>query len=275
MATRTRQLLWDAVKDLRVHPVEKWVRARHGDRTIVDSRRAQLVWEPRRIVPSYAVPEDDLAAELVPVEGSRVAERSVSLGDREGLLDPHTPFAAHTTPGMPVTIRTPDGELAEAGFRPDDADLAGYVVLDWAAFTEWYDEDELLVAHPRDPFKRVECLRSSRHVQVAVDGVVLADTTRATLLCETLLPTRYYIPAEDVAMDLLVPSDTHTLCAYKGRASYWSARVGETFVKDIAWTYREPLHDAVPVRDRVAFFTERLDLTVDGRPHERPRTPWS
>ncbi|HET7724476.1 MAG TPA: DUF427 domain-containing protein, partial [Propionibacteriaceae bacterium] len=232
-------------------------------------------WEPRRIVPSYAVPEEDVAAELVPVEGSRTAERSVAVGDQEAMLDPRSPFAEHTTPGTPLTVRTRSGDLVDAAFRPDDADLGGYVVLDWDAFTTWYEEDAVVVAHPHDPFQRIDCLPSSRHVEIALDGVTLADTTRATLLYETSLPTRYYIPAEDVAMELLVPTETHTLCAYKGKASYWSARVGDTLVPDIAWSYPEPLNDAVPVRGLVAFFTERLDLTVDGQRHERPRTPWS
>jgi uncharacterized protein (DUF427 family) len=105
--------------------------------------------------------------------------------------------------------------------------------------------------------------------------VTLADTTRATLLFETSLPIRFYIPEQDVAMDLLVATATHTVCAYKGRASYWSARVGDSLLSDIAWSYPEPLNDAVPVGGQIAFLTERLDLTLDGQAQPRPRTPWS
>ncbi len=275
MATQLRKLLFSALDDLRIHPVRKWVRASAGDRTVVDSRRVLLVWEPRRVVGSYAVPEEDVAGELVAHDVAAGEEHPVSLEEGPPVLDPSTAFAVHSTQGRPLSIRTADGDLPGAAFRTEDPDLAGYVVLDWLAFTQWYEEDEPVVAHPHDPFDRIDCLRSSRHIEISHDGVVLADSTRPTLLFETPLPTRFYLPREDVALDLLEPTPTHTLCAYKGRASYWSARVGDTVLPDIAWSYPEPLHDAAPVKDLVAFFTERLDLVIDGEPQARPRTPWS
>ena len=275
MATRMTQLLWSAVNDLRVHPVEKWIRASYDGVTVVDSRRARLVWEPRRVVASYAVPDDDLTGELVPTESTGAVERPVSVGDQAGVLDPRSPFTAHSTRGSSLTIRTSRGDLVEAALRPDDPDLAGYVVLDWSAFTQWYEEDEPVIAHPHDPFHRIDCLRSSRHVRIGVDGVALADTTRAVWLFETSLPTRFYIPPDDVAMHLLERTATHTECAYKGQASYWSARAGATLLPDIAWSYPDPFTDALPVSGLVAFFTERLDLTLDGEAQARPRTPWS
>jgi uncharacterized protein (DUF427 family) len=269
------QLLWSALNDLRVHPIEKWVRASYGDVTIVDTRRAQLVWEPRRVVGSYAVPEGDIAGDLVPAAEAAAVERPVSVGDLTGVLDPSSPFTAHSAAGASLTIRTSRGDLVDAAFRPDDPDLAGYVVLDWSAFTQWSEEDEPVVAHPRDPFHRIDCLRSSRHVRIGLDGVTLADTTRATWLFETSLPVRFYVPAEDIVMDKLETTVTHTQCAYKGQASYWSARVGTTVLPDIAWSYPDPLDDALPVRGLIAFLTERLDLVVDGQAKARPRTPWS
>jgi uncharacterized protein (DUF427 family) len=275
MATTTSQLLWSALKDLRVQPVQKWIRATSGDRTVVDTRRALLVWEPRRVVGSYAVPEGDVAGELTVADGPGGVERPVAVGDLDRVLDPSSPFAAHSTPGTALTIRMPDGDLEGAAFRADDPDLAGHVILDWHAFTQWYEESEPVIAHPHDPFHRIDSLVSSRHVQITHGGVALADTSRSTLLFETSLPTRFYIPVEDVAMDILEPTATHTSCAYKGHASYWSARVGHAVLPDIAWSYPEPLIDAVPVRGLVAFLTERLDLTIDGEPQPRPRTPWS
>lgn len=275
MATRMRQLLWSAIDDLRIHPVRKWIRATVGTRMIVDTRRAVLVWEPRRVVGSYAVPEEDVAGRLVPVEETGAAERPVTMEDGPPVLDPSSPFTVHTAPGTPLTIRTPDGDLPAAAFRPQDEDLVGFVVLDWDAFTQWYEEDEPVVGHPHDPFDRIDCLRSSRHVQIAHEGVALADTTRATLLFETPLPLRFYIPREDVAMHLLEPSALRTVCAYKGLASYWSARIGDALLPDIAWSYEDPLHDAAPVGKLIAFFTERLDVTLDGQTQPRPRTPWS
>jgi uncharacterized protein (DUF427 family) len=164
--------------------------------------------------------------------------------------------------------------LAAAAFRPDDPDLAGYVSLDFGAFT-WLEEDEEGVGHPHDPFKRIDTLGSSRQVVVALDGTVLADTSRAVALHETGLPARWYIPRDDVRMELLEPSSHRTTCAYKGHASYYSVEGAGTAGRDIAWTYPEPLHDAERVRDLVCFFSERTDLRVDGVPVDRPVTPWS
>lgn len=247
----------------------------HGDLTIVDTRRALLVWEPRRVVGSYAVPEEDITGDLVPGSGAAAADHPVAVADVDRVLDPRSPFSAHTTSGTSLTIRTSQGDLVDAAFRPDDPDLADCVILDWRAFSQWYEEDERVIAHPHDPFHRIDCLRSTRHVQVSLDGVTLADTTGATWLFETSLPPRFYIPREDVATDLLEATDTQTLCAYKGQASYWSAHVGPTVVPDIAWSYLDPLHDAVPVGGLIAFLTERLDLTIDDERQPRPRTPWS
>src|SRR5439155_6071822 len=126
------------------------------------------------------------------------------------------------------------------------------------------------------PYKRVDVLRSSRHVQVVLAGETVADTRRPSLLFETGLPTRYYIPRADVRMDLLEPSDTVTQCPYKGRAVHWSARVGGDLVEDIAWSYPFPIPECPKVETLVAFYNERVDeLVVDGEVQERPRTQWS
>lgn len=269
-------LVMSALPDLRVHPIDKWLRASLGDTVVVDSTRAMVVWEPRRVVPSYAVPVADVKGDLVPYAGDAGAEMAVRMGtDGPPVLDPRTPFTVHSCPGEPLTISTSQGDLAGAAFAPEDADLDGYVVLSWDAFTEWYEEDEVVLGHPHDPFDRIDCLRSSRHVVLSVDGQALADTTRATLLFETPLPMRYYLPQEDVRMDLLEPTERHSVCAYKGIATYWSADVDGHKVADIAWSYPQPLHDALPVRDMICFFTERVDLTVDGEVIARPVTPWS
>jgi uncharacterized protein (DUF427 family) len=277
MAVHVRELLMGALPELRTHPVDKWVRATVGDAVVVDTRSPRLVWEPRRVVASYAVPRGDVAGDLVPAGTAGAAEEvPVPLGPGERqVLDPRTPFAAHSCPGTPLTVRTAHGDLPGAAFAPDDEDLAGYVVLDWKAFTQWFEEDEPVLGHPRDPFDRIDCLRSTRHVVISVDGRVLADTRRATLLFETPLPVRYYLPREDVAMDLLEPSESHTVCAYKGRASYWSARVGDRVLPDLVWTYERPQHDALPVQGMLSFYTERVDLVVDGVAVPRPVTPWS
>ncbi|EUA43366.1 hypothetical protein I552_8107 [Mycobacterium xenopi 3993] len=160
-----------------------------------------------------------------------------------------------------------DLRRAAAAFRPDDPDLADYVVLDFGAF-EWREEDEPIVAHPHDPFKRIDIVASTRHVRLELQGRLLAASSRPMLLFETLLPVRFYLPPADVAVEL-EPSDTVTYCAYKGRASYFSVPGGPA---DLAWTYHHPLHDAEPVRDRIAFFDERVDVIVDGERRQRPVT---
>ncbi|GAA6526258.1 DUF427 domain-containing protein [Intrasporangium sp. DVR] len=269
-------MLGRALPELRTHPVEKRVRAVLAGVTIVDSTRARLVWEPRRVIPSYAVPAADIAGRLVPWDAPVGSDQAAAVGsDGPPVLDPRTPFSVHTAPGSPLTVRGGWGDLPGAAFQPADPDLDGYVVLDWDAFSQWTEEDEPVMGHPHDPFSRIDCLRSSRHVVIAVHGQILADSRRPTLLFETGLPARYYLPREDVRQDLLVPSDTHTVCAYKGVATYWSARAGDTIVPDLAWAYEDPLHDATPVAGLICFYGERVDLTVDGVAVERPATPWS
>ena len=247
---------------------------------MVDTTRAELVWEPRRVVPSYAVPAGDILGELLPAAPAAPA----GAADRAGVwlpdvtdrpvLDPTVPFAVHTTPGQVMTVRAGGQDRPAAGFCPADPDLAGYVVLDFGAFDAWYEEDEPNLAHPRDPFHRIDVLPSSRPVRVELDGQLLAESSRPALLFETMLPTRYYLPREDIRAEL-IPSSTTSYCAYKGRASYWSATVGGRLVPDLAWIYEDPLHEAAQVRGLVAFFDERIDLSLDGTRRERPVTPWS
>jgi uncharacterized protein (DUF427 family) len=275
MAVAMSDLIGGALGELRVHPVDKWVRAYVGQHAVVSSIRPRLVWEPRRIVPSYAVPRVDVDATLVPDTSPAAQEQPVRIGSGgPPLLDPSTPFSAHSCPGDRLTLRSDGTELVGAAFAPRDDSLAGYVVLDWSAFDAWREEDEVVMGHPRDPFHRIDCLRTSRHVVIAAGAQVLADTRSATVLVESMLPPRYYLPREDVRMDALEPSRHRSVCAYKGEASYWSS-TGEHAVPDVAWTYERPLQDAVPVRDLVCFFTERVDLVVDGVEVARPVTPWS
>ncbi len=185
------------------------------------------------------------------------------------MLDPSIPFAVHTTTGEPLTARA--GGAEAAAFRPSDPALDGYVLLEFEAFDAWYEEDEPNVAHPRDPFHRIDIVHSSRHVLVELDGATLAESTRPCLLFEPPLPVRCYLPREDVRTDLLAPSETRTACAYKGHASYLSTATAD----DVAWYYPEPLREAAEITGRIAFFNERADVVIDGERRERPVTPWS
>ena len=278
MSVRLRETLMGQLGVLRHEPTDKRIRAELGDVTVVDSTRALLVWEPKRIVPTYAVPEVDIAGDVVDVsptspdlpEGVVAMHDAPQLGDRT-VYDPSIPFTAHTSEGAALVVRVPGADRAVDAFRVADPDLAGYVLLDFDGFDAWYEEDELNVAHPRDPFHRVDIAHSSRHVRVEVDGTIVAESTSPYLLFEPPLPVRYYFALDDVRADLLEPSDLTTRCAYKGEANYFSVG-GET---DVAWGYGDPLRDASEVTGRVAFFNERVDVFVDGERQERPITPWS
>jgi uncharacterized protein (DUF427 family) len=231
---------------LRHEPIERRVRASAGGATIVDSTRAILVWEPMRVCPSYAVPAEDVRAELAPAP-------SVD-GEAPEVLHPGIPFHVHTAAGSPLTV----GDREGAGFRLDDPDLGGYVVLDFDAF-EWLEEDEPIHGHPRDPYHRVDVRRSARPVRIEAGGEVLAETTNARFLCETHLPMRFYIPREDVRAPL-EPTSTRTYCPYKGHASYWT--VGG--MEDVAWSYEQPLPPAAEIAGLIAFWDHRVDVFVGG-----------
>jgi uncharacterized protein (DUF427 family) len=141
--------------------------------------------------------------------------------------------------------------------------------------TRRFEEDEEVFVHPHDPYKRIDISHSSRHVEVEVNGVKIADTHRPTLLFETKLPTRYYIPKVDVRMDLLTPTDTVTGCAYKGFAQYWSVNAGREVFKDFAWSYKTPLPENVKIAGLIAFYNEKADFIVDGERQVRPKTKFS
>ncbi len=144
------------------------------------------------------------------------------------------------------------------------------VHVSFHALDEWLEEDRPQVGHPPDPYKRIDVRPSSRHVRVSIGGRVVAETTRAKALFETGLPVRWYIPREDVLAEL-EPSDHRTVCAYKGFPRHFDV-AGEDAV---AWAYPDPLHDAVPVKDLIAFYDERVDVEVDGELQERPATQWA
>jgi uncharacterized protein (DUF427 family) len=191
------------------------------------------------------------------------------------VLGGETIVAVHTAAGEPMSVRAAGQTRDGAAFRPADPELSGHVILDFAAFDAWHEEDERLVAHPRDPFHRLDILPSSREVRIELDGTLLAHSTGAHLLYEgNVLPVRFYLPPEDVRVPLL-PSPTRTACAYKGEASYWTPDLARDAAGDLAWSYEAPLKEAAPLAGLVAFFNERVDVTVDGELQSRPHTPWA
>jgi len=247
MSTRVADLFGRGADELRHEPIERRVRAYAGTDAVVDSTRAILVWEPRRVVPSFAVPAEDISAEL---SSAPPADGGVA-----GILHPGIPFSVHTAMGEPLTV----GDREGAGFRLADQDLAGYVELDFAAFDSWLEEDEEIAGHPRDPFHRVDVRLTARPVRIEAGRETLAETTRARLVFETGLPTRFYVPREDIRAELR-PSELRTYCPYKGEASYWSFDAGD----DLAWSYEEPLPDMLPLKGLVSFWDERVEVFLDG-----------
>ena len=237
------------------------VRGVLGGQTVIDSTRAKLLHESGHL-PVYYFPQEDL---------------------RGDLLEPtdHTTHCPFKGDAAYWTLRAGDrvAENAVWGYDrplPDAPPLAGYRALYWNALDHWFEEDEEVFVHARDPYHRVDALPSSRHVVVSLDGEVLADTRRPVALFETGLPVRWYIPREDVRLERLTPSDTVTSCPYKGRTSgYWSVSAGGEDVEDVAWSYEDPIGPVAPIAGLVCFFNEWVDLEIDGEPVERPASPWA
>lgn len=237
------------------------VRVVFADVTVADSKHVMLLLEFGRL-PVFYFPVEDVRMDLLeatehhtssPLKGE-ASYWSVKVGNR---------VAENAAWGYPNPL-------------PEGPDLKGYMAFYWDQMDAWYEEDERVFAHARDPYKRVDVLPSSRHVRVVLDGVTIADTQRPQLLLETGLPIRYYIPEQDVRMELLETTETTTRCPYKGKASYWSARIGERVFKDIVWSYHEPLPACSPIARFLCFFNERVDaIYVDDEPIAVPKTIWS
>jgi uncharacterized protein (DUF427 family) len=237
---------------VKVEQGHKRVRAYLGTDLVADTIRPLLVWEVP-YYPAYYIPAGDVRAKLVPTGAT---EHSPSRGDAE-LLDVVTEGAtaagaARRYPGSPIP------ELRDA------------VRLDWNAMDEWLEEDEPVYTHPRNPYSRVDILASSRHLRVELDGVVLAESHHPTILFETGLPPRYYLPLPDLRRELLRPSDRATRCPYKGTAGYWSVLVNGQLHEDLVWIYRTPLPESQKIAGLACFYNERVDLIVDGVRQERP-----
>jgi uncharacterized protein (DUF427 family) len=167
------------------------------------------------------------------------------------------PFPAYAFPRDDIRLDLlSENEWAEAG--------DGLVRLAWGAMDHWFEEDEEVIVHPRDPHTRVDILASSRAVRVDILGVTVAETDQPRILFETGLPPRYYLPLTSVRIDLLRPSSLRTQCPYKGTASYWSVEVDGQVAENVVWTYPSPLPESQKIVGLVCFYNDRVDLYVDG-----------
>jgi uncharacterized protein (DUF427 family) len=236
----------------------KRVRAYLGGEVVADTIHAVLVWEVP-YYPAYYFPVADVRADLLEPDGGTV--HSPSRGD-----------------GETYTITAGGRQAAGAAVRYADSpipELRNLIRLDWDAMDAWFEEDEEVFTHPRDPYTRIDILPSSRHVRIEVDGVTVAESSNPTLLFETGLPVRYYLPKTHVRLDLLTHTDSESHCPYKGQAEYWSLRTGDTVHEDIAWSYPTPLPESLGVAGHIAFYDEKVDVFVDGVRQERPHTKFS
>ena len=236
------------------------VRVVLGGETVADSRRVKLMHETRHL-PVYYFPEEDVRMDLLEATD-------------------HTTTCPFKGEASYWSVRAGETVAENAVWSyPDPIEsappIAGYLAFYWRKMDHWYEEDEEVFVHPRDPYHRVDVLESSRQVKVRVNGEVVAETNRPIVLFETGLPPRYYIRPEDVREDVLVPSDKHTQCPYKGIASYHSVEAGGETAENLVWHYPEPIAAAEKIRGKLSFFNEKVDLEVDGEPQERPITQWS
>jgi uncharacterized protein (DUF427 family) len=243
---------------VRVETSGKRVRVRFGGEVIADTEAARLVWE-KPFYPTYYIPEADVRTDLLVDTGD--VRRTPDRGDARLL-----------------NVKVGDREAASAAQWYADSPvpaLSGTVRLKWSAMDAWFEEDEEVYVHPRDPYKRVDVLQSSRHVRVELEGVTIAESRQPRLLFETGLPTRHYLPKTDVRMDLLTSTPSTTQCPYKGTAEYYAVHVHGTTHEDVAWWYQHPTLEAVKIAGYVCFYDERVDTYVDGALQERPSTPFS
>ena len=245
--------------DIVLLPTNRRVRVMFGGTTIADSRAVILVLEKKRLA-VYYFPIKDVRLDLF----QPTAYKSTHAGKGEASF---------------YSVKVGDRVAEKAAWRylqPEQPDLKDYVAFYWDKMDAWFEEDDEVFVHPRDPYHRVDVLNSSRHVKIVVGGEVVAETTRPRLLFETGLPTRYYIPKLDVRADLLTPTNTTTRCPYKGKASYWTVKVNGKEFTDIVWGYPAPIPECPKIENLLCFYDEKVDAVyVDGELQPKPITPWS
>lgn len=243
---------------VRTEPSAKRVRAYLGGELVADTVDLLLVWESP-YYPTYYFPAADVRAELL------VPEEEVK----------HSPSRGE---GRLFTVKAGGKEARGAATRYPESpieELRDRIRFEWASMDNWFEEDEEVFVHARDPHTRVDILPSSRHVRVEIDGVTVAESASPRLLFETGLPVRYYLPKTHVRMDLLEPTSSQTACPYKGKAEYWSARIDGTVHSDIVWSYPTPLPESRQVAGLVCFYNEKVDIYVDGVLQDRPKSKFS
>ncbi len=243
-----------------IEPSPRWVRVVFNGQTVADSKQAKLLRETG-LLPVYYFPREDVRMDLM--EATPRHTQCQYKGE-----------ASYWT----IRVRDKVSENSVWSYLdplPGSEMIREHLAFYWNRMDAWYEEAEQIYAHPRDPYHRVDLVESTRKVRVVINGETVAETSRPRLLFETSHPTRYYIPPEDVRGDLLTPTATHTRCPYKGEASYWTARLGDTELTDIVWGYLDPILECPRIKGYFSFFNEKVDIYMDGQLQERPKTKWS
>lgn len=230
-------------------PFPRRVRAVLGGETTLDTTSGMLLHESN-LLPQLYLPRSDIRDDLLTSTDHHT----------------HCPFKG-TASYWSVTVHGQRAENAVWSYLdplPEAGWLCDHVALYWDSMDAWFDEDEEVAGHLRDPYHRVDVRSTSRHVQVVAGDEVLAQSRHAVLLSETGLPNRFYLPADDVRTELLELSGTHTVCPYKGAASYRSLRTSSELIADVAWYYPEPLDGVRAIRGYLCFDAEGIETWVDG-----------
>jgi uncharacterized protein (DUF427 family) len=239
----------EATETVRIERCPKRLRTYLGGELVADTDDARLVWEVP-YYPAYYLPKADVDMRHFTANGE--TRPSETRGQAE-LFDV-----------------TAGGKVAAGGAWHYPAspieELRDLLRIDWRAMDAWFEEDEEVFVHARSPYTRIDILPSARRVEVLVNGETVIDSTRSMVLFETGRPPRYYVPLDDVRMDLLEATDTVTGCPYKGFASYWTVRAGDQTYPDLAWSYRDPLPESARVAGLVCIWDHHVETRVDGRP---------
>jgi uncharacterized protein (DUF427 family) len=181
--------------------------------------------------------------------------------DGREVIDSQAVLLVHR-PGASPSYAFPTEDVHDAPTEPEP-EAPGHVRVPWEAVDAWFEEAEEVYGHPRNPYHRIDILRTDRRLRVEVAGAVLVDTTETLVLHETALAPKLYVNRRLVRTDLLVPSETTTYCPYKGTASHWSAAVDGLTVADVAWSYEDPLPESLPIRGMLSFYPARATVVAD------------
>lgn len=239
-------------------PSPKRLRVKVGGSTVADTIEGLVMYESDHL-PVYYFPVKDVDDAMFIPSSTRTES-------------PYKGIATHFSLNTGITL------VEDAGWRyhepvPGCPPIQDHVAFYWNKMNQWFEEDEEVFVHARDPFRRVDCLPSTRRVQVIVDGEPVADSRRGVFLFETGQPTRFYLPIADTRLDLLTPSRHISRCPYKGIASYYHLTTKAKRHENLVWYYPDPVHESARIKGLVCFYDEFVDaILVDGKAQPRPMT---